>query len=415
MIGFDLPDEIADVQGLARDFVTKELHEAEAAVDAIPDPEAAYDSAEFRDVLGRMYEMGFHKLTLPEGIGGLGLPGFAGSVVLEELAVGGPGLASHMLVAPIASYMIDMFQLGGRHPRYAEYLDAYVSDTTGRHGSCWAITEPQVGSDIFTFGAGDVHFHTKAAHNDGDGAGPAPTTAVREDGGWRIDGAKSAFVSNGYLADFILLMAAIDADSDMAGTGVFLIPADLEGISRGRPLDKVGLRALNQSEIFFDSVLVPDEMLIVPAGPMYRTILEFIVTSGNTSVGLLAVGVARAAYDAALAHAKERRQAGGAIFDHQLVRMKLFDAFRSIEAARLLLWKSAWLVSENRPDLRLAMAARTVASEMAIRVTNDMVQIFGGYGISREYPVEKCYRDAKPLCIMDGTLDRVSMFASQGL
>lgn len=418
MFGFELPDDVAEVADLARDFVGKELHEAEAAIDRIADPAAAYTSPEMQNILGRMYEMGFHKLTLPEEIGGLGLPGFAGSVVLEELAVGGPGLASHMLVAPIAAYMINMFQLSGRHARYKDYLEAYVSDTKGAHSSCWAITEPQVGSDIFTFGTSDVHFHTKAAHKDAGGeadAGPAPTTAVREGGGWRIDGAKSAFVSNGYLADFILLMAAVDSGTDMAGTGVFLIPGDLDGISRGRPLDKVGLRALNQSEIFFDSVWVPDEMLIVPAGPMYRTILEFIVTSGNTSVGLLSLGVARAAYEAALAHAKERRQAGGAIFDHQLVRMKLFDAFRSIEAARLLLWKSAWCVSENRPDVRLAMAARTVASEMASRVTNDMVQVFGGYGISREYPVEKCYRDAKPLCIMDGTLDRVSMFASEGL
>lgn len=412
MFGFDLPAEIAEIQAHARDFVTNELAPAEAAIDRITDPEGAYTGAEMKAILSRLYEMGFHKLTLPADAGGLGLPGLAGSIVLEELAVGGAGLASHMLVAPIAAYMINMFQLGGRDPVYKDYLEAFVADTSGRHSSCWAITEPEVGSDIFTFGADDIHFNTKAAHNDGDAA---PTTAVREGGGWRIDGAKSAFVSNGYLADFVLLMAAVDADTDMAGTGVFLVPGDLDGMSRGRPLDKVGLRALNQAEIFFDSVWVPDEMLIVPAGPMYRTILEFIVTSGNTSVGLLAVGVARAAYEAALAHAKERHQGGQAIFDHQLVRMKLFDAYRSIEAARLLLWKSAWLVSENRPDLRLAMAARTVASEMAMRVTNEMVQVFGGYGISREYPVEKHYRDAKPLCIMDGTVERVSMQASQQL
>lgn len=415
MFGFDLPDEITDIQSLARDFVAKELRPAETAIDRYDDPEAAYASPELKGIMARAYEMGLHKLTLPEEDGGLGLPGFASSVVLEELAVGGAGLASHILVAPIAAYMINMFQLGGRHPRYKEYLEAFVEDTTGEHSACWAITEPQVGSDIFTFGANDVHFHTRAAHQDGDEAGAAPTTAVRENGGWRIDGAKSAFVSNGYLADFILLMVAIDSDTDMAGSGVFLIPTDLEGISRGRPLDKLGLRALNQSEIFFDSVWVPDEMLIVPAGPMYRTILEFIVTTGNTSVGLLAVGVARAAYETALAHAKERNQGGRRIFDHQLVRMKLFDAFRSIEAARTLLWKSAWLLSENRPDLRLAMAARTVASEMAMRVTNEMVQIFGGYGISREYAVEKLYRDAKLLCIMDGTNERVSMAASEQL
>lgn len=414
MLGFDLPEEIADAQKLARDFVQNELRPAEAEIDTIPDPEDAYTSDTFKSVLARSYEMGLHKLTVPESEGGLGLPPFASHVILEELAAGGAGLASHLLIAPIAHYVIQMFGLANRHPVYKEYAEKFIEDTQGIHSGCWAITEPQVGSDIFTFGEKDIHFRTKAKHTEaGETEGEGGVTVAKVDGGYRVDGSKSAFVSNGWYADFILLMAAVDSDEDMSGTGVFLIPTDLEGISRGRPLDKLGLRALNQAEIYFDGVWVPDEMCIVPAGPMYRTLLEFIVTTGNTAVGLLGVGVARAAFEEALAHAKERSQGGRTIFDHQLVKMKLFDASRRIEASRLMLWKSAWLLTQGRPDLRLAFEARTLASEAVVHITSEMIQVLGGYGISKEYPVEKYYRDAKLLSIMDGTLDRVALSAAE--
>ncbi|MCC7078459.1 MAG: acyl-CoA dehydrogenase family protein [Acidimicrobiia bacterium] len=412
MFGFDLPDEITDAQKLTRDFVANELRPAEAEIDTISDPAEAYTSGKFKEILARSYEMGLHKLTVPEEEGGLGLPPFASYVILEELAAGGGGLASHLLVAPIGHFVIQMFGLAARHPRYKEYAEAFVEDAQGIHSGCWAITEPQVGSDIFTFGEKDIHFRTKASHEE---AGSGVTVQRAEGGGFLVNGAKSAFVSNGWYADFILLMAAADADSDMSGTGVFLIPGDLDGISRGRPLDKLGLRALNQAEIYFDDVWVPDEMCIVPAGPMYRTLLEFIVTTGNTSVGLLAVGVARAAFEEALTHAKARAQGGRAIFEHQLVQMKLFDASRRLEASRLMLWKSAWLLTQGRPDLRLAFEARTMASEAVMQITSEMIQVFGGYGISKEYPVEKFYRDAKLLSIMDGTLDRVALSAAERL
>lgn len=412
MIGFELPDEIRDVQKLARDFARNELRPAEEAIDRITDPAEAFQSQEFKKIVARLYEMGFHKLTFPEEVGGLGLPQFASYVVLEELAAGGPGLASHILVAPLGGHIINMFGLGARMPEYQQYAQEFFADTTGERSGCWAITEPQVGSDIFTFDRNATHFHTRAAEQ---GSPPAGVTATKDGKGYRIDGAKSAFVSNGHLADMILLMTSGDAAQGMNGTATFLVPGDLPGITRGKPLDKLGLRALNQSEIFFDDVWVPEEMLVAPPGPMYKFLLDTIVTLGNTSVGLLAVGTAQAAYDAALAHAKERAQAGSRIFDYQLVRMKLWDAHRSIEASRLMLWKSAWLLSEGRPSVQQAMAARTLASDMATRVCSEMVQVFGGYGISKEYPVEKCYRDAKLLQIMDGTVERVSMFASADL
>ncbi len=410
MFGYDLPADVEEILKVTRDFVKNELRPAEEAIEAFVDPEEAYTSDAFKGILGKLHEMGFHKLTTPEEMGGLGLSQFAGYLVTEELAVGGAGLASHMLVAPLGAMLVNMFQLQSRLPVYKEYAEAYLDDTRGTHSGCWAITEPDVGSDIFTFDEEKIRFRTKAQPQEGGGP-----VAVKEGAGYRIDGGKSAFVSNGWYSDMILLMAAVETGGDMNGTGTFLIPTSVEGITKGRPLNKLGLRALNQSEIFFDSVWVPEEMLVVPPGPAYRMLLEFIVTAGNTSVGLLATGVATAAFQYGLAHAKERVQGGKPIFEHQLVKQKLFDAFRTIEASRALLWKSAWLASEGRGDVKLAMAARTVASETVMKVTSDMVQLLGGYGISKEYPVEKYYRDAKLLSIMDGTIDRVSMFAASML
>jgi alkylation response protein AidB-like acyl-CoA dehydrogenase len=222
-------------------------------------------------------------------------------------------------------------------------------------------------------------------------------------------------VSNGWLADSFLLMVNVDGEQGMEGTATFAMPGNLTGISRGKPLDKLGLRALNQSEVFFDNVHVAPEFLMLPGGPAYKALVESIVTFGNTAVGTLAVGVARAAYEEALAHAKQRVQGGKIIFEHQIVKLKLFDAYRHIEAARALLWKSAWLISIGQPHLPTAMAARTLASDMAMQVTADMVQIFGGYGISKEHPVEKFYRDAKLLQIMDGTNEVVSLRAAEEL
>ena len=163
------------------------------------------------------------------------------------------------------------------------------------------------------------------------------------------------------LADFILLFACVDPDKGMNGTGVFLIPGDLPGMSRGRAMDKLGLRALNQAEIFFDDVRVPKEFLIFPPSPMYKQILEGIVTSGNISIGTIALGCARAAYEEALAYAKQRRQGGKTIFEHQTIQMKLFKAFRNIEAARALIWKAVFA-----RNIKYSAAARTFAAFPAV-------------------------------------------------
>ena len=398
MVDFSLPDELQKIRDMTREFARKEVRPAGVELDRMPEPEQAYTSETLRRVLARAYELGFHKMMLPKEAGGLGAPPMTQIVVQEELAVGDAGIASHLLVAPMIAGIAASSQ--GRHPFYKEYLDAYVNDTKGEHSGAWAITEPNHGSDLFQFGQPQIHLDA---------------TAVRDGDEYVVTGQKSAFVSNGWLADAFLLMVNVDSDQGMEGTATFAMPGNLPGISRGKPLDKLGLRALNQAEVFFDDVHVAPEFLVLPGGPAYKALVERIVTSGNTAVGTLAVGVARAAYEEGLAHAKQRVQGGKVIFEHQSVKLKLFDAYRHIEAARALLWKSAWLISTGQPHLPTAMAARTLASDMAMQVTADMVQIFGGYGISKEHPVEKFYRDAKLLQIMDGTNEVVSLMAAEEL
>ena len=398
MVDFALTEEVEKIRDMTREFAKKELRPAAAELDLIQDPEEAYTSDTMRRVLSRAYEIGFHKMTLGTDVGGLGAPAMTSTIVQEELAVGDAGLASHLLVAP----MIAGSAVAGRDrpPFYGEYLDAFVNDTKGEHGGAWAITEPQHGSDLFQFGQPAIHMEAKA---------------IRDGDDYVISGQKSAFVSNGWMADAFLLMVKLDGGDGMEGTATFAIPGDLPGMSRGKPLDKLGLRTLNQAEVFFDDVRIPREFLVMPGGPAYKLLIERIVTAGNTAVGTLAVGVARAAYEEALAYAKERVQGDKVIFEHQVIKMKLFNAFRQIEASRALLWKSSWLLNTGKPHLPTAMAGRTLASDMAMQVTADMVQVFGGYGISKENPVEKFYRDAKLLQIMDGTNEVVSLRAAEEL
>ncbi|OGO51932.1 MAG: hypothetical protein A2148_04605 [Chloroflexi bacterium RBG_16_68_14] len=398
MVDFSLPEEIEKMREMTREFARQEVRPAGIELDRIPEPEKAYTSDTMRRVLSRAYEVGFHKMNLPKEVGGLGAPPMANIVVQEELAVGDGGIASHLLVAPMIAGRAAMG--GNMHPFYKEYLDAFINDTKGEHSGAWAITEPNHGSDLFEFGQPEIQMDTRAV-KDGDD--------------YVVNGHKSAFVSNGWLADGYLLMVNVDPSQGMEGTATFAIPGNLPGITRGKPLNKLGLRALNQSEVFFDDVRISPEFLMLPPGPGYKMMLERMVTSGNTAVGIIAVGVARAAYEEALAYARQRVQGGKVIFEHQAIKLKLFNAYRQIEAARALLWKSAWQISIGQPHLPTAMAARTVASDMAMQVTADMVQIFGGYGISKEHPVEKFYRDAKLLQIMDGTNELVSLKAADYL
>jgi len=393
MIDLRLTEEQVSIRDMASKFAREVVRPAEIELDKMGDPDGVFSSALFRDTLKQAYGLGFHKMGIKEEHGGLGFDPLTRGLVWEELAAGGAGIAAGLLAVSVAPAFLSVLA-----PNKTALIDAYVrpfcEDAEGQHISAWGSSEPNIGSDGSNYHDANVHHET---------------SATKSDGGYVLQGAKSSFVSNGGIADLYLVFACMDPLKGICGSGVFLVPYG-QGVTRGKALDKIGLRALNQAEVAFEAAQIPEDCLIMPCGDHYPMIHNAIKTVGNIGVGYLALGLLRAAYEEALGYAKERVQFGKPIVEHQAVGFRLFEAFQAIEAARGLLWKASWtLGNTGLGDLKLSAAARVFATEMAMKHTVEMVQVLGGYGISKEYPLEKHMRDAKLLQIMDATNEIMSI------
>lgn len=388
MIDFTLTDTQKNIVGLARELGREVLHQAEIKLDRIGDADEAARSPLYWGALGRAFELGFHRMAIPEPLGGLGLDPQTTGLVWEELARWAPGFAATLMPGAVVPQLIAHLA-GDNRTLIDRFVTPYVEDTTGRRITAWCSSEAQVGSDGSNYEDASVRHHTQAV--------------LKEDR-FVLTGAKSDFVSNGGVANAYIVFANVDASRGLKGSGTFVVSADSPGLTRGRALDKTGLRVLNQAPVRFDQVEVPGEQLLFPHGDSYPLLHNSIITVGNLAVGYLAVGVMRAAYEHALQHARERVQWGRPILEHQHVSKKLFECHMAIEAARAYLWKGSWHSKECFPgDLKTSLGAKIFATEAAVRHTAEMVQVLAGYGISREYPVEKFARDALLLRVMDGT------------
>ncbi|MBN2494841.1 MAG: acyl-CoA dehydrogenase family protein [Deltaproteobacteria bacterium] len=397
MIDFEPTDTQRMIVETARDFGREVMQPAERKLDLMADPKEVFKSDLFRSVMAQAYELGFHKMSLPEQYGGLELDAQTTGLVWEELGRWGPGFAAGLVSCATIPRLISFLA-----PNKQELIDKFVTpfceDSRGEHISGWCSSEPNCGSD------GKLYYDTAIRHR---------TTASRNGSGWVINGTKSDFISNGGIASAHLVVACVDPSMGLRGSGAFLVPSDTPGVSTGKPLDKTGLRVLNQAAVYFDDVHIPESHLLFPHGEGYPMLHNSIITVGNLGVGYLAVGLMRAAYEDALEHSKERFQGGKPIFEHQLIAQKLFGIYSAIESARAFLWKGSWLSRTSFPgDLKTSLAARIYATEQAVKHTAEMVQVFGGYGISREYTVEKYARDAKLLTIMDGTNETLMIKAA---
>jgi len=394
-----LSDEQQHMVDTAHDFAETVIRPAEIELDRMDDPDAAFNSETFKSVMRQAYEIGFHKMLIPEVYGGLGLDMFTMDLVVEELAWGGAGLASSILVAPISYAFAALF--GGNKTIIDKFVRPFCEDTKAELIGAWGGTEPDIGSDCFVMDDPEIFFKTKAVL-DGDH--------------YIISGQKAAWVSNGGIATLYMTHVSMEPEKGMAGTGIFLIPSDLPGVSTGKALVKLGLRALNQAEVYFDEVRVPKEYLLAPPSPIYQNLVETIVTMGNTGVGIIGVGIMSAAYEKALAYSKERIQGKVPIFEHQIIQMKLMEAFYTIDAARSYLHNVGWWNANTFPgNICRAAGARSFACNVCPKVTSEMIQILGGNGITKEYDLEKYYRDAKLLQIMDGTVETLCLYAAKRL
>lgn len=393
MIDFTPTAEQIEIQQLARTFAREVIRPAETRLDRIANPDEVNASPMFRDVIAQAFDLGFGKMAIREEFGGMGLDPLTTALVWEELATGGVGITATLLAAPVAPLFISVL-VPHRTDLIDKFVRPYCEDNTGQHITAWGSSEGNIGSDGSNYYDLGVHHGTRATRDGSD---------------WVLRGEKSSFVSNGGIASLFLVFACEDPSKGIPGSGVFLVPYG-PGVERGKALDKVGMRALNQAAVSFDDARIPGDHELVPPGDSYPMIHNAIKTVGNIGVGYLAVGLMRAAYEEALDYAKERVQFGRPIIQHQAIGFRLFECFQAIEAARGLLWKASWtLAHQPLGDLRLSAAARVFATNMAMKHTVEMIQVLGGYGISKEYALEKYMRDAKLLQIMDATNEIMSI------
>lgn len=391
------PDDVA-LREAARKFAGEVMRPASLLIDRMSPEEAYAPGSPYWDVLRQAYELGYHKLAYPEELGGVGLNPTQIQIVMEELAWGSFGLT-----LALNTSLETVWAMAGTEEHIQEFTIPYCRCKDASYVGCWAITEPDHGSDTVVPGYSSFR----------DPSIGAQCRARLDGNDYIITGQKSAWVSNGPVANHILLMCQIDTSMGHAGSGIFILSADYPGISKGKPVYKVGSRDLCQGEVFFDEVRIPKKYLIVgPEG--YEAALEGHLCITLPMVGTWATGLARGAFEEALAYARERVQGGKRLIEHTSVKAKLFDMFRKLEASRQLC-RSAFVYNWSFPlnpekrAIEYAAAAKTFATQAALDITSDAIQILGGNGITKEYAVEKLWRDARTSLICDGSNDTLSV------
>ncbi len=314
-------------------------------------------------------------------------------IVGEEMGWGDTGLAISLGVAGFPTMVA---QMSGN----PALIERFPPGTLG----CWAITEPDHGSDLINFDGAISH---------PQGRDERPNCLARRVGNqFVISGQKSAWVSNGSIAEAAALFCAVDMGDGETGHGVFVVPLNEGGVTRGKPTEKIGQRALNQGEIFFDELKVPANSLVVPP-QMYRGAADWVLCLANGGMGTTFVGCARAALELAVEYSKSRVQGGVAIFNHQSMRSRLFKMFQKVEAARALNQRVLRInAARETPLLELAIASKVTSTQTAFEVASEAFQVFGGAGISRDCPIEKIFRDARISMIEDGCNEVLGMLAA---
>jgi alkylation response protein AidB-like acyl-CoA dehydrogenase len=398
----NLTKEDRTLKESAHKFAETVMRPISVQLDKMSAEEVIAPGSPFWDFMRKAYSLGYHKLPFPEVVGGPGLTPFQISLAMEELAWGSFGMTLALNTSLDAAVAVE-----GGEEFIKNFTIPYCRCTDASYIGAWAITEPDHGSD--TLMAGYPTFS--------DPKIKAQCRARLEGDEYVINGQKAAWASGGTIAKTILLMAQVDPSKGHTGSGVFVFSLDRPGVSRGKPLEKIGTRELNQGEIYFDDVRVPKKAMLI--GPdRYEAALAAHLSMTTPMVGVWATGLARAGFEEALTYARQREQGGKLLIDHQLVQQKLFDMFRKIEASRQLC-RSAfvynWTVPPEKRLPEYSFAAKTFATQTAVDVTGDAIQIFGGNGISKEYLIEKLYRDARTTTICDGSNDSLSLVGGFGV
>ena len=405
-IDLNLSDEQKALRNMVREFGAEVMRPAGIKLDKLADPaDVIAEGSVLWDVFRQFRELGLHTTTFSKSIGGMAedMDPMMGILMLEEMGYADAGLAISLGVASMPFTFCQFIPV----PELQELARQYVEDKDCKLIGCWCITEPDHGGDWSLGG-------------DRPECGPSVRGVLRGDE-YIINGQKSAWVSNGTIATHALLHVGLDPSRGMQGQGIAICPLDLPGITRGKPLDKIGQRPLNQGEIFFDDVHLPREYMILTPRPASETTGQGsgLFSGGGTPMGSMAVifaGLARAALDEAIRYARSRVQGGVPIIEHKNIKLKLFEMFMMTEAARSLARRLQLYNSlSGSASMLHTMAGKWLSTEAAFKVASEAIQIFGGNGLSREHVIEKIFRDARAAMIEDGVNETLALSVADDL
>ena len=365
-LNFSLTEDQQSIKQLARDFAETELKPHRLEWD---------ESQEFPfEALRKMGELGFLGTLMPAELGGAGLGASENAIIIEEIARVDPSVALSV-AAHNGLCSSHIYKFGSEELRQ-KYIPALAR---GEIMGAWGLTEPSAGSD----------------------AGGTRTFAIREGDSYIINGSKN-FITHGTVGDTTVIMAVTDRAKDARGISAFVLDKSMPGFYASKKENKVGMRCSDTSSLVMENVRVPAQNRIGEEGEGFVQALQ-ILDGGRISIAALSVGTAQGAFEAAVKYAQEREQFGKPIAQQQATQFKLAQMAMKIDAARALMYKAAWLRDSGQAFGKAASMAKLFASEVAVQVSEEAVQIHGGYGYIKEYPVEKFWRDSKLLTIGEGT------------
>jgi hypothetical protein len=363
---FALTEEQEQLRKEIRDFAAREI---------APNVMRWDEASEFpHEVVRKLGEMGLMGVIFPVELGGAGLGYVDYALAVEELSAVDGSIG--IIVASHNSLCSNHIFVAGNEAQKSKYIPLLAS---GKWLGAWGLTEPGSGSD----------------------AGSARTSAVRKGDRWVLNGNKT-FITNGHYADISVIIAATDKTQGTHGLSAFVVEKGTPGFRPGKKENKLGLRASDTSELIFEDCEIPAENLLGKEGHGFIDSMR-ILDGGRISIAALSLGIGRGAYDAARGYVKQRHQFGKAISEFQGIQWKLADMATQLDAARLLTLRAAVMKDAGQKTTLESSMAKLMASEVAVRVCDEAVQLHGGYGFIKDYPVEKFYRDVKLCTIGEGT------------
>ncbi len=365
MIDFRLSDDQKQFRDLAREFARNEI---------VPRARHHDETGEYpMDICRKAWELGLMNTHIPAEYGGLGLGVLEGCLIAEEIAWGCTGIGTAMEANTLAQCPVIV---AGTEEQKRKWLSPLTEEF---RLTAYCVTEPGAGSDVQGI----------------------QTLATRHGDDYVLNGSKM-WITNGGVADWYFVLAYTDPAQKYRGMSAFIVPRETEGVVVGKKENNMGQRASDTRAVTFQNVRLPLENRLGEEGDGFRAAMTAFDHS-RPVVASAAVGLAQSACDHAVAYAKERKTFGVPIYKHQAIGFLIADMACAIQAARLLVWQSAWTIDQGKRNTREAAFAKLFAADTAVRVATDAVQVFGGNGFSREYPVEKLYRDAKIYQIYEGT------------